>query len=138
MECWDAGKTQSNGGLESLDDDGDIWLMWSVKDCAEATFCVCETCKVLQVVHKCGDDMQMMGHHGYHASGKQYRRDHVTGMKSEISKPAKYDANTPRFNISDLDQHKVRLDEWRIIGPNKDQKHFWHCATCCKTCQFGL
>lgn len=131
MDYWNAEMTKKNAGETSLDEAGEVWIVWSEKDCKEAGFCYCPHCHVLQVTHKkCNEAMQCLGHQGYYYDGTEHMRDSKTKMKVELTKPGKFDPNVPRFAIGDLAQYKLRLDEWAACGPNYDQKHFWTCGEC--------
>ena len=125
MEAWDAVKTKENAGEESLDSDGNLWLVWSVEDCKECTFNICEQCSILQVEHTtCEAPMQILGHQGYADDHTENMRDVRTGMKTRLDNAKLPDPSKARFDISDLGQTKVRLNEWALAGPKYDQPHF--------------
>lgn len=137
MEYWNEIMTKQNGGDESLDEAGEIWIVWSPKDCAAASFFYCEACNVLQVSCKvCNEPLQCVGHQGFLHDGTVHMRDPATKVKTQLTKPSAPDPKVPRFGISDLGQIKLRLNEWAASGPEYDQNHFWYCSTCDKEFAF--
>lgn len=137
MDYWNETMTIENGGESSLDDEGDIWIVWSPQDCKEAAFFYCKYCQVLQVGCKlCNSELQLKGHQGYSSDGSEWRRDAATGMKTQVTKAGKIDPNVPRFDTSGLGQNKINLDDWAACGPNYDQYHFWYCSNCKKDFKF--
>jgi hypothetical protein len=131
MEEWNAEETEKNAGEESLDEDGDIFIVWSVSDCKTAIFFWCEDCKILQVSHrKCGTPMSLSGHQGFATNGTHHFRDAKTGMTTVLSKPKAFDPNQIRFQTLDLLQTKLRLNEWFACGPDYKSSHFWTCPEC--------
>jgi hypothetical protein len=139
MEYWNAKKTETNEGEEALDEDGMIFIAWSVSDCKEAAFFWCENCEILQISHKqCSTPMQLLGHQGFSRDGSVHYRDSKTGMKAALTKPGPIDPKVPRFGTQDLDQTKLRMDEWFACGADGDQRHFWMCPECDKSFSFGV
>lgn len=131
MEYWNAEKTKVPGLDESLDSEGEVFIMWQEKDCAKAAFFWCQDCEILMVTHKqCGSEMVCVGHQGYARTGSENMRDSKTGMKAHLSNPKPYDPNKPRYELYDVLSNKIRVEEWWPAGPKGDAKHFWMCQTC--------
>jgi hypothetical protein len=131
MERWDGDKTKTNGTDEALDGDAEVFIVWQVKDCEQATFFWCEDCEILMVVHnKCGENMHCMGHQGFSRSGSEHMRDSKTGMKACLSNPKPFDPNKPRYELYDVASDKIRVQEWFPGGLDGSHKHFWRCLGC--------
>lgn len=131
MEVYDEKTTR-----ESFDDcisvDGDTGIVWNPKDCKNFTFHVCEECAILQVTcNKCNEPMELTGHMGFGSNGIEHMRNSKTKTKVQmaVGKPIK-DKNVPRFDIIDLHQNKIRLNDWMPCGPEYDHYHFWYCPNC--------
>jgi hypothetical protein len=120
-DVWDAKTTKENAGDVSLDSDGDIWPSWSEKDAQNNTFLFCDNCKTLSVEHKCGSLLICIGHSGEASDGTIETRE----PKTKITKGAR-----PAFDIRDLGQTKLRVDEWAAAGLSYDKPHFWYCSDC--------
>ena len=140
QECEDCGEIMTyfnrsatiDSADSSIDDEGDMWIMWKPEDCKEATFHACGTCKMIKASHnKCGHAMLFVGHMGFALDGDQHMRNAKTRTKACLGSDAQCkDRSHPRFDVIDCGKYKFRVDEWFPCGPDGTYKHFWMCEEC--------
>jgi hypothetical protein len=65
-------------------------------------------------------------------------RNGKTQMKAELENPQLIkDLKKPRFDMSDILRHKLRIKEWMPCGPDDTYPHFWKCTSCEATHAFS-
>ncbi|MFS8159394.1 MAG: hypothetical protein ACMG6E_04115 [Candidatus Roizmanbacteria bacterium] len=114
-------------GQEPLDAEGNLFVMWTPKDCDALTFHVCPECKVMAVTcNKCEQkDCQLIGHDGIASDGSAMERQEGASHGKDTTKPISI--KEPRFNIDDLKKELFKFDTWQVHG------HFWYCGGCGET-----
>lgn len=129
LDIFDAKNTNPE---HCIDDDGDHFPYWKVSDCEKASFMFCSECQILYAkCKKCDELMFSTGHMGFHQDGTQHMRNSNTKMKAALDKPSAIkDRTKPRFDTSDLNRYKLRVDEWMPCGPDESYPHFWTCSGC--------
>lgn len=137
LEIFDASNTNPD---HCIDEGGDHFPYWKVSDCEKATFLYCDDCSILYVkCKKCDEFMFATGHMGFQQDGTQHMRNGKTGMKSILENPGPIkDRKVPRFDTSDLNRHKLRINEWMPCGPDDSYSHFWRCTGCNSDMAFSV
>lgn len=118
----------------SLDDAGEVWVVWKEEDMRYYQFHTCLDCAVLLVTNNAasGEILQFIGHDGIQSDalgGEEYKR-RMNGH-AQLAGTTKASDTAPRYNLADKSRDYLEYSGWNV------GRTFWYSPAQQKTIVFS-